>query len=229
MVSTANKILVAGGGPAGVEMAGELAEKYGKGVKEIIVLSGGSALLPRLNNTNISRDAQHRLEKMGVNIMHGAKVSSHFSRDGSEIVLLNNGSTFAVDAYIDATGDKPSSHFVPAEWLTESGQVKTDPETLRLDVVGVSAVYAYGSVGSYSDGSLMDVTLENRPSWRVSSWICKAKVRTPSHLLLAIHLCKLLTYYQILDLARNLFTKRSHRPPSSYLLVQSKALVSYLV
>jgi len=61
-----------------------------------------------------------------------------------------------VDVFIEATGDKPNSKFLPEDWLNAKGYVKTNPETLRLDVPGVTGVYCIGAVGSYSDGSAMD-------------------------------------------------------------------------
>jgi len=45
---------------------------------------------------------------------------------------------------------------VPPEWLDDQNRVRTDPHTLRLDVPGVTGVYAIGTVASYSDGSILD-------------------------------------------------------------------------
>lgn len=153
----ADSIVVAGGGAAGVETAGELGEVYGK-KKEITLLSGSTSLLSRLHNKNMGRDAQSRLEKMGVKVVNDSvRVVEHTTENGKEVLKLSNGETKTVDLYIEATGDKPSSKFVPQEWLDEKQQVKTDPQTLRLNVSGVTGVYCIGSVASYSDGSIMDV------------------------------------------------------------------------
>jgi len=70
---------------------------------------------------------------------------------------LSNGETKTVDVYIEAIGDKPSTKFVPQEWLDENQRVKTDAHTLRLDVPGVEGVYCIGSAASYSDGSVLDI------------------------------------------------------------------------
>ena len=153
---SAETVLVAGGGPAGTETAGELGEVYGN-KKDITLLSGTTNLLNRLKNKNVGKDAEGRLTKMGVKVVHGIQVRSHHAEGGKEVLQLSNGKTKTVDVYIEAVGDKPNSSFVPKEWLTDKNQVKTDPQTLRLDVPGVNGVYVYGTVASYSDGSIADV------------------------------------------------------------------------
>jgi NADH dehydrogenase FAD-containing subunit len=153
----AQSVLVAGGGAAGVETAGELGEAYGK-KKEITLLSGTTGLLHRLQNKKMGQDAQSRLEKMGVKVINdGVKVVEHTTTGGKEVLKLSNGETKTVDVYIEAIGDKPSTKFVPQEWLDENQRVKTDAHTLRLDVPGVEGVYCIGSAASYSDGSVLDI------------------------------------------------------------------------
>jgi apoptosis-inducing factor 2 len=152
----AETILIAGGGPAGVETAGEFGELYGN-KKDITLLSGTTNLLNTLQNKNVGKDAEGRLTKQGIKVVHGVQVTSHRVEGGKEVVQLSNGESKTVDIYIEAIGDKPNSSFVPKEWLTERGQVKTDPQTLRLDVPGVQGVYAFGTVASYSNGSIADV------------------------------------------------------------------------
>ncbi|EXJ62934.1 hypothetical protein A1O7_03378 [Cladophialophora yegresii CBS 114405] len=153
----AQTILIAGGGAAGVETAGELGEVYGN-KKDITLLSGSTGLLTRLHNKKMGAEAQQRLEKMGVKVIHdNLRVTEHTTENGKEVLKLSNGETKTVDVYIEATGDKPNSKFVPQEWLDDKQRVKTDPHTLRLDVPGVTGVYVIGTVGSYSDGSVVDV------------------------------------------------------------------------
>jgi len=157
----AQTVLVAGGGPAGVETAGELGEVYG-GQKDIMLLSGTTNLLNSLNNKKIGQDAEHMLKNMGVRVIHNVRVSSHEAKGEQELVRLSNGETKTVDVYIEAVGDKPNSSFVPIEWRDKTGRVKCDPQTLRLNVAGVASVYCYGAVGSYSDGSVLDIAFGKR-------------------------------------------------------------------
>lgn len=156
---SAESVLLAGGGAVGVETAGEFGEAYGK-KKEITLLSGASQLLNRLGNKNVGKDAQTRLEKQGVKVINGSVRVTDEKKDGGKYVLtLSNGETKTVDLYIDCTGDKPNSEYVPATWLDEKKQVKTDGNTLRVIAEGVTGVYSIGAVASYSDGSIMDTKL----------------------------------------------------------------------
>jgi apoptosis-inducing factor 2 len=156
-IPAAQSILIAGGGPAGIETAGELGEIYG-GQKEITILSGTTSLLPRISNKAAGRDAQSRLEKMGLKVINdNVRVTEETTEGGKYVLKLSNGESKTVDVYINATGDKPNASFVPPEWLNENGQIKTNPNTLRLDVPGAEGIYVYGSVGSYSNGSIFDI------------------------------------------------------------------------
>lgn len=158
----AESVLVGGGGAAGVETAGELGELYG-GKKEITLLSGSTGLLSRLANKNVGKDAASRLAKMGVKVLNDVRVTSETKEGNKTILALSNGTTMTVDIYLGATGDKPNSKFVPAAWLNDKGYVKTDSQTLRLDVPEVTGVYVFGSVGSYSDGAIFDSKFAIKP------------------------------------------------------------------
>lgn len=155
---TAQTILVAGGGPAGVETVGELGEEYG-GKKEITILSGGERLLGRLQNQKPGQGAQQMLEKMGVTVVHNVQVKSHEKQGDKTVLQLSNGETKTVDVYIGATGDKPNNNFIPKEWLNERGRVQSDEHTLRVTAPGATGVYVCGTIGSYSDGSIMDTKM----------------------------------------------------------------------
>lgn len=154
----ASSILIAGGGPTGVETAGELGEAYG-GKKEITLLSGGERLLSRLQNQKPSQSAQDMLEKMGVTVVHQVQVKSAKKEGDKTVLTLSNGETRTVDVYIGAAGDKPCSSFVPKTWLDERNKVKTDGNTLRVTAPESTGVYCVGSVASYSDGSILDTKL----------------------------------------------------------------------
>lgn len=137
---------------------GELGYKFGHS-KEIVLYSGSSRLAATLKNTAYSADVEKKLKKLGPQIIHNVKVlSTAKGRDGRTTVRLDNGEDKVVDVYIPATGDKPSTGFVPAEWLNERKRIKTDAHTLRLDVPGIENVYATGSAASFSNGNFFDAT-----------------------------------------------------------------------
>ena len=148
----AKSILVAGGGPAGVETAGELASRYKN--KTVTLVSGGSRLLPRLQNTNVAAKAEKQLQALGVKVLHGVRVTSS---EGSEksTLAFTDGSTRTVDLYIDATGGTPNTGFLPVSWLDGSKRVITDETTLRA-TNAIEGVYAVGDVASFSNAGIPD-------------------------------------------------------------------------
>jgi apoptosis-inducing factor 2 len=159
---SAQSIVIGGGGPAGVETAGELGDTFGS-KKDVTLYSGTTQLLNRLNNKNVGADAENRLKKQGIKVVHGVQITSARSEGGKEVLEFSNGETKTVDIYIPAVGDKPSSSFAPREWVDDKGRILTDPKTLRLKVDGVKDVYVYGTVASYSDGSIADVMFAKKP------------------------------------------------------------------
>ena len=158
---SAKKILIAGGGAAGVETAGEIGENFPHA--QTTIFSGGERLLPRLL-PKTSNTARTKLEKLGVNVIDGVKVVSAVKEEnGQTRVNLSNGTNKVVDVYVNATGGRPNTEFLPHEWLDERGRVLTDTETLRGTGSNMEGVYCIGDAGSYSSGGVMDVKFGTRP------------------------------------------------------------------
>lgn len=177
----ASTILIAGGGPAGTETAGkstppspslqtqkptnptigEIGTLYPKA--NTTILSGSKSLLPRLPSS-IGSAAESKLSALGIQTIHNVKVTSSSTQSGAQstttTLQLSNNTSRTVDVYIDATGGRPNSAFLPKAWLNERGYVITDPKTLRGPADGV---YAIGDVASYSSGTVIDVMYAIRP------------------------------------------------------------------
>ncbi|KAL8668343.1 MAG: hypothetical protein Q9168_007030, partial [Polycauliona sp. 1 TL-2023] len=157
----AKTVLIAGGGPAGVETAGEIASLYPN--ISVTLLSGSDRVLTRLRPA-LSAAAQSQLEALGVKVEHGVRVKSATSAEGEKgitEVVMDDGSAKTVDIYIDATGIQPNTTFLPPSWLTPRNYVVTqDTTSLRGPVSGV---YAIGDVAGYSLGGALDIIDAVRP------------------------------------------------------------------
>jgi pyruvate/2-oxoglutarate dehydrogenase complex dihydrolipoamide dehydrogenase (E3) component len=142
-----------------VETAGEIGTFFPKA--STTILSGGDRLLSRLRPA-IGADAQTKLANLGVKTMHHVRVTS-FTRteSGQTRVQLSDNTTQTVDVYIDATGGRPNSAWLPSSWLNAGGYVETDRVTMR--VKAAKGVYAIGDVASYSLGGVFDVIDAVRP------------------------------------------------------------------
>lgn len=155
----AQSIFVAGGGSTGVETSGELGamRQHWLGPKKsITLLSGNACLLPHAN-PRTSVTAEQMLSKLEVDVVHKVRVTSAIQKEnerGPWELVLSDQSTLTVDVYIDATGSTPNTAFLPSAWLDSKGYVRTDP--LNLRVQDTTAVYALGSVTSFTNGSFFD-------------------------------------------------------------------------
>jgi NADH dehydrogenase FAD-containing subunit len=154
----AGSVLIAGGGPTGVEVAAEIAFFYPQ--IDVTLLSGTTRLLSRVKNTGVSKAADRKLAALKVKTLHNLRVTaSAKTEDDTKTALeFNDGSSRVVDVYLDATGGKPNSDFLPSSWLDIStSKIATDGQTLRT-TKAPAGVYAIGDVASYSKANIIDAT-----------------------------------------------------------------------
>ena len=163
---TAKSIVIAGGGPAGIETAGELGDflngsagwfrsRLANPKVSITVVTAGSQILPSLRPA-IAKTAEGYLAKLGVVVVkntrvktvvpHGAGIDDITAK---ATLALEDGTTLDADLYIPATGAKPNTGFIHQSLLTTDGRVDTNASTLRVDKAG-ARVYAVGDAASYS-------------------------------------------------------------------------------
>jgi NADH dehydrogenase FAD-containing subunit len=163
---TAKSIVIAGGGPAGIETAGELGEflngragwfssKLENPKVPITVVTADSKILPLLRPA-IAKKAEEYLAKVGVTVVKNARVKTvapHGAGTDSATtkatLTLEDGKTMDADIYIPATGTRPNTSFIHEAVLTADGRVDTNASTLRVDKAG-PRVYAVGDAASYS-------------------------------------------------------------------------------
>ena len=163
---TAKSIVIVGGGPAGVETAGELGEflngragwfstRSASPKVSITVVTADSKILPALRPA-IAEKAEEYLGKVGVTILKNARVKTVEPQGaGTENVttkatlILKDGNTLDADLYIPATGTRPNTNFIHETLLTADGRVDTNASTLRVNKAG-PRVYAVGDVASYA-------------------------------------------------------------------------------
>ncbi|KAL8806139.1 MAG: hypothetical protein Q9182_001540 [Xanthomendoza sp. 2 TL-2023] len=164
---TANSIVIAGGGPAGVETAGELGEYLnGHGGRlgrtadpkvSITVVTTGPHILPFLRLA-VAEKAERYLAAVGVTVIKNARVKrvkpegagrTDDALTSKTTVILEDGRSLEADLYIPATGTIPNTKFIPKPLLTSDGRVVNDPLTLHVRRAG-SFVYAVGDVATYS-------------------------------------------------------------------------------
>ncbi|KIW52190.1 hypothetical protein PV05_07851 [Exophiala xenobiotica] len=165
-LSSAKSIVISGGGPAGVETAGELGEYlngragwFRSGLAnprvQITVVTAGPQILPALRPA-IAKQAEIYLAKVGVAVVKNVRVTAVRPPDaGTEnvatkaTVTLENGKTLEADLYIPTTGTTPNTGFVDKLLLGADGRVETNPSTLRVKKTG-TRIYAIGDAASFA-------------------------------------------------------------------------------
>ncbi|MCJ1379349.1 hypothetical protein MMC17_002450 [Xylographa soralifera] len=163
---TAKSIVIAGGGPAGIETAGELGEflngragwfssKLADPKVSITVINADSKILPNLRPA-IAKKAEEYLAQVGVTVIKNTRVKAVAPHGvGTDNVMskakltLKDGTMLDTDLYIPATGSRPNTAFLQEALLTADGRVDTNASTLRVDGAG-PRVYAVGDVASYA-------------------------------------------------------------------------------
>jgi apoptosis-inducing factor 2 len=153
-LSSAKEIVIAGGGPVGVEVAGEIGYRY-KGKATITLIAGASKLIPVYRESR-AKKVQKLLEKVGVTVVYNAKVTgSKQTSEGKTDVQLDNGKTMTADVYIPAFGVQPNTEWLPTSLKGKNGYVNTNPKTLHVDSAG-PRVYAAGDVAGADRGGVLN-------------------------------------------------------------------------
>ncbi|KAK0368557.1 hypothetical protein CLIM01_14091, partial [Colletotrichum limetticola] len=163
----ARSIMVVGGGPAGVETAGELGEHLNGRKSQcpkvpITLVSSTPEILPALRPA-IARKAEGYLAQVGVTALKGVRVRDVVPAEAgitgvttNATVTLDNGKTIETDIYIPATGTRPNTSFIDNALLLPDGRVNTNPLTLRVDPAG-PRVYAIGDASSFATPAIHNI------------------------------------------------------------------------
>ena len=166
-ITNARSIVIAGGGPAAVETAGELGELLNRAAGfwsshsskpkvKITVFTHSEKLLPSLRPA-IAKQAEAFLDRVGVDVRYSTKITSvREALNGKTKITLHDGEELEPDIYIPATGVRPMSDYVPKHLKNEKGYVIMNNETLRVDAAG-PRVYAIGDISTYSNNTIIEI------------------------------------------------------------------------
>ncbi|PQQ13271.1 apoptosis-inducing factor homolog B [Prunus yedoensis var. nudiflora] len=143
-IRSANSILIVGGGPTGVELAGEIAVDYPD--KKVTLVHTGSRLLefigPKAANKTLNWLKSRRVE-----VILEQSVSLNNISDGSKTYQTSEGGTFEADCHFLCTGKRLGSAWLKETVLENSmdvnGRLMVD-ENLR--VKGRKNIFAIGDI-----------------------------------------------------------------------------------
>lgn len=165
-IKKAEHIVLSGGGPTGVETAGEIGETLNGAPgwfssqpahpkAKITVITSASKLLPILRQ-QLSDQAETYLRRVGVEVRYNTKIYSSKNKNGKTILTLHDGEEIETDLYLPTIGVQPLSTYAPAHLKDSKGYIVQNNRTLRVDAAG-PRVYAVGDVGSYSNNGILAI------------------------------------------------------------------------
>lgn len=174
-IEAAHRILIVGGGPIGVEVAGEISETYP--AKSLTILEGGSRLLAGTSEA-AARHAASVLAARGVSIIVGERLlrSTTTGEDifgGKGEAATTSGRTIAYDLVVWCTGGRPNTSYMRpqlAGTLNEHGRVRVGPD---LRVAGHGTLFALGDITDLN---------ENKMAWHIAGQV-RVAVRNIRHVL----------------------------------------------
>lgn len=162
-IKRARRVVVAGGGPVGVETAAELRETY---PELMVTLVHGASKLLETGPSKFGKWAAAQLRQLGVEIKLDDMVTEPAvgaqPTDGR--VRTRNGSVLEADLIIWAAGIKPNTDFVASSWpnqVQSNGLLKTD-RFLRLE--GHPHIFVAGDVTNLPEGRLVITASFHIPS-----------------------------------------------------------------
>ncbi|KAK7432316.1 hypothetical protein QQZ08_001263 [Neonectria magnoliae] len=142
-IEKANRIVVVGGGAAGVEVATDAKSMYPN--KTVILVHSRKALMHRFGE-GLQKAAMEGFGKLGGETILEERVVGEDKEAGT--VTLRSGRIIECDLFINCTGQKPASGILKdlaPDSITESGHIKVKP-TLQLDNDNLPNIYACGDV-----------------------------------------------------------------------------------
>lgn len=139
-IEEASSILIIGGGPIGVELAGEIAHSYPE--KKVMIAQGPDRLLGPSHSSKMSRRAERVLSDMDVEIYN----NSYFKKDVDGSWQNDKGDRVTADLVIPAVGIDINSQWAAGSEgirISERGAVAVDSD---LRIRGRSNVFALGDI-----------------------------------------------------------------------------------
>ncbi|BAJ30250.1 MULTISPECIES: FAD-dependent oxidoreductase [Kitasatospora] len=158
----AERILILGAGPVGLELAGEIKEVWPD--KQVTVVDPAARLLPGFEAA-VVEDLDNQLAALGVEVRLGTGLTAEPSTEpgvaGEFTVTTTAGDSITADVWYRAFGTTTNSGYLADGKLTarnERGQV---PVTENLHVKGYTTVYAIGDLTDIAENKMAGFAMQH--------------------------------------------------------------------
>ncbi|MEE6263911.1 NAD(P)/FAD-dependent oxidoreductase [Plantactinospora sonchi] len=149
----AERVLLIGAGPSGLELAGEIKAFFPE--KQVTIVDAGADILPGPYDQELREELRRQLDKLGVQLVLGSRLrglpSAEPATRAAVSVTTEAGEELTADIWYRCFGVAPVSEYLGgalAEARNEQGYLRVDAQ---LRVVGQDRVFA---IGDLSDADL---------------------------------------------------------------------------
>ncbi|KAL1836223.1 hypothetical protein VTJ49DRAFT_5418 [Mycothermus thermophilus] len=177
-IREATRLVIAGGGAAGVELATDAKSQYPD--KSVTLVHSRQAVMSRFG-PGLQKSAMEALQKLGVDVVVGEKVQAP-TADG-KFITLSSGRQLECDCLINCTGQKPASGLVAEiapHALAPSGRIRVKP-TLQIDDDSLPNVFACGDVAETKVSNQNARTSARQAEVAADNIVQMARGRVPSY------------------------------------------------
>jgi NADH dehydrogenase FAD-containing subunit len=163
-IANAKRVVIVGGGPIGVEMAGEISSHFPE--TQITLIESGSRIL-RGTSESASLHATRLLKKRGIQILTDDKLlnvspkDSENSLEPKELVTAK-GVQLSFDLLLWCTGAKPNTDYMQPYFSNALDLHQRICVTTSLRVVGEQMLFAVGDINNVN---------ENKMAWHVAGQV----------------------------------------------------------
>ncbi|WP_020566205.1 NAD(P)/FAD-dependent oxidoreductase [Trinickia symbiotica] len=166
-IEASQRILIVGGGPIGVEVAGEINEHHPQ--KSITLLEGGPRLLAGTSEAAAAHAAKV-LKERGVKILVNERLQRADSTSADVLApageaLTERGRRIPYDLLIWCVGGKPNTGYMKAHFASALNAAQRIRVTPQLRMVGSDTVFALGDITDLD---------ENKMAWHIASQVKNA-------------------------------------------------------
>lgn len=142
----ARSVLIVGGGVVGVELAGEIMDRYDK---KITIVQGADKLMPR-SEDRVRRYAENFLKKKGARIVYGSFVKD---KKGKEF-KTSQGSSIKADIGFMCTGITPNTGCLQKDYSASLGKRKHALVNEYLQLDGHKNIFCLGDMNNIREEKL---------------------------------------------------------------------------
>jgi NADH dehydrogenase FAD-containing subunit len=163
-IASVRDIVIVGGGPIGVEVAGEIAEAHGS--KRITILEAGPRILGGTTE-QVAAHARTLLQARGISVRTGERLveggsdpHNVFSKAG--VAITSRGTLIPYDLMIWCIGGRPNTGYMRKHFASVLNTQDRLMVTSELLVVGCPSMYALGDITDLD---------ENKMAWHIGGQV----------------------------------------------------------